>query len=446
MLFEGTVIDGIRIKQIVFEDNNIKLCKTLSNDNVLISNALIYKRWIDEKLIYDVNPFIKVLVNQQEYFYLKSNKQFQLGLIKNNGITISRQTALNFAFSLKQMRKITNVSLYDGIYIEEFNYILPTYTIKDVSDDALLGYYFSGNENKHFSEGGFRSLFLSEADFEEIAELVNIEIDKKPEIEPIKQEEKKIGKFTLTGRPELEKFFNEHIINILNEPERYKKLGIDFPSSIILYGPPGCGKTYAVDKLVEFLDLPKYEINSSTIASPYIHDTSKKISAMFEAAANSAPSVVVIDEMESYMSDRNSFGESSHHTEEVAEFLRQIQEANKKHVLVIAMTNLLDKIDPAILRKGRFDHHIEVGYPSEEEIKSLLEFLLAKISVSKEIDISVIASKLVGKSLADVSFVIKEAALISGKMGLDEISSEAIDEAIQILPKKEERIKLGFGV
>ena len=146
------------------------------------------------------------------------------------------------------------------------------------------------------------------------------------------------------------------------------------------------------------------------------------------------------------MSDRNSFGESSHHTEEVAEFLRQIQEANKKHVLVIAMTNLLDKIDPAILRKGRFDHHIEVGYPSEEEIKSLLEFLLAKISVSKEIDISVIASKLVGKSLADVSFVIKEAALISGKMGLDEIISEAIDEAIQILPKKEERIKLGFGV
>lgn len=223
-----------------------------------------------------------------------------------------------------------------------------------------------------------------------------------------------------------------------------KKLGIDFPSSIILYGPPGCGKTYAVDKLVEFLKLPKFEINSSSIASPYIHDTSKKVSAVFENAIANAPSVVIIDEMESYLSDRNSVGDGNHHIEEVAEFLRQIQEANKKHVIVIAMTNMINKIDPAILRKGRFDHQIEVGYPSKEEITSLLNYLLSKVSVSDDVNTNLLAEKLEGKSLADVTFVVKEAALICGKAKLEEINNQAIVSAIESLPHNQERRKIGF--
>ena len=222
-------------------------------------------------------------------------------------------------------------------------------------------------------------------------------------------------------------------------------MGIDFPSSIILYGPPGCGKTYAVDRLVEYLKLPKYEINSSSIASPYIHDTSRKISSIFETAIKNAPSVVVIDEMESYLSDRGNAGDSTHKLEEVAEFLRQIQEANKNHVLVIAMTNMLDKIDPAILRKGRFDHHIEVGLPSKDEIENLLKFLTKDISIEKGFDASELSKKLEGKTLADVNFIIKEAALISGKNGLDEISLQSLEESINSLPKKQERRRMGFG-
>ena len=87
-------------------------------------------------------------------------------------------------------------------------------------------------------------------------------------------------------------------------------------------------------------------MNSATVASPYIHDTSKKISAVFDSAIKSSPSVIVIDEMESYLSNRNNMNAGTHHFEEVAEFLRQIQEAQKNKVIVMAMTNMLDKIDP----------------------------------------------------------------------------------------------------
>ena len=84
--------------------------------------------------------------------------------------------------------------------------------------------------------------------------------------------------FKLRGRPFLEEFFQEHIIDIIANEERYKNLGVTFPSAIVLHGPPGCGKTFAIERLVEFLDWPVYPIDSSSIGSPYIHETSRKVS------------------------------------------------------------------------------------------------------------------------------------------------------------------------
>ena len=110
-------------------------------------------------------------------------------------------------------------------------------------------------------------------------------------------------------------------------------MGIDFPTAFILQGPPGCGKTYAVERLIEYLDWPSFFVDSGSIGSPYIHETSKRISAIFDEAIKNAPSVLVIDEMESFLMDRaNSMNGSGHHVEEVAEFLRRIPEAAQNHV------------------------------------------------------------------------------------------------------------------
>jgi predicted Ser/Thr protein kinase len=173
--------------------------------------------------------------------------------------------------------------------------------------------------------------------------------------QPQPPEEPVVAKvFKLPGRPQLEEFFNEHVIDIIFNPEKYQAVGINFPSAIVLHGPPGCGKTYAVERLVEYIDWPVYTIDSNSVGSPYIHETSKKISDVFAKAINDAPSIIVIDEMESFLSDRRSGSSLGlHHVEEVAEFLRRIPDAIKNKVLIIAMTNLIEMIDPAILRRGR---------------------------------------------------------------------------------------------
>ena len=128
-----------------------------------------------------------------------------------------------------------------------------------------------------------------------------------------------------------------------------------------MHGPPGCGKTFAVERLVDFLGWPSFQIDASSVASPYIHETSKKVAEVFDKAMQNAPSVLVIDEMEAFLADRE-MGSGHHRVEEVAEFLRRIPEATKNDVLIVAMTNRIEMIDPAILRRGRFDHVIKVDY------------------------------------------------------------------------------------
>jgi len=253
--------------------------------------------------------------------------------------------------------------------------------------------------------------------------------------------------FKLPGRPQLEKFFNEHVIDIIFNAEKYLALGIDFPSAIVLHGPPGCGKTFAVERLVEFIDWPSYSIDSNSVGSPYIHETSKKISEVFDKAIDGAPSVVVIDEMESFLTDRATGSTSGlHHVEEVAEFLRRIPEAIKSKVLIIAMTNMIKMIDPAILRRGRFDHIIEVGMPSREEVSSLLDSLLSKLPTSDDLNLDKILDALTGKALSDSAFVIREAARLAAKAGKTKLDQQSMEAALNSLPKDQEKkiSRIGF--
>lgn len=204
-----------------------------------------------------------------------------------------------------------------------------------------------------------------------------------------------------------------------------------------------------MERLVEFIDWPSYSIDSNSVGSPYIHQTSKKISEVFDKAIDCAPSVIVIDEMESFLSDRRSGSSSGlHHVEEVAEFLRRIPEATKKKVLIIAMTNLIEMIDPAILRRGRFDHIIEVGMPSREEVASLLNTLLSKLPKTEDLNIDKILNILTGKPLSDSAFVIREAARLAAKAGKKGLDQDSIILALNSLPQEKEKKerRIGFTV
>ena len=222
-------------------------------------------------------------------------------------------------------------------------------------------------------------------------------------------------------------------------------MGISFPGATVLYGPPGCGKTYAVDRLAEYLGWPRFDIDASSIASPFIHDTSKKIGEVFQAAIQAAPAILVIDEMEAFLTDRNqALGSASHRLEEVAEFLRRIPEAISKRVLVFAMTNMLDAIDPAVLRRGRFDHLVEVKLPTATEISMLLEVNFRQLPVDKAVDRQALAQTLAGRPLSDIAFVLREAGKTAVRRDLQQMDQECFAAAIAQLPQQQERRKIGF--
>lgn len=249
-----------------------------------------------------------------------------------------------------------------------------------------------------------------------------------------KPEEQKSVQFSLAGRPELERFINEHVVDIIENEARYKVLGIEFPSAIILHGPPGCGKTFAVERLVDYLGWPSFQIEASSVASPYIHETSKKVAEVFDKAMENAPAVLVIDEMEAFLSERQSGMSGQHHVEEVAEFLRRIPEAIKNRVLIIAMTNKIEMIDAAILRRGRFDHVVKVGMASEEEVHALLEKLVKDLPCENDIDVALLAKRLTGRPLSDVAFAVREGARLAARAGKDKLDQSSLLLAMDATP------------
>jgi cell division protease FtsH len=359
--------------------------------------------------------------------------------------------AVGFATAMRRTRtKEKNAKLSGGIYCEKYVVILPVPFMEEVlTDDVLLGSYLSGGVSVScFSERRLLSLvrWLTKDDLGEICSAANLRSPSQKKTEdgiPIGDKKKA---FRLIGRPELEAFFRDHIIDIIENRDRYKKLGIEFPSAVILYGPPGCGKTFAVEALVEYLDLPSFAISSGSIGSPYIHQTSMKIANVFDDAIKQSPSIIVIDEMEAYLSERA--GEfHSHKVEEVAEFLRGIPEALKNNVLIIGMTNMIEKIDPSILRRGRFDHVIKIDMPTETEVESLLHGLFSERPCEENIKLQKAIALLSGRPLSDASFLVREAARITAKTGKSKIDNASIEQALKLVVREKdapEERKIGF--
>lgn len=122
--------------------------------------------------------------------------------------------------------------------------------------------------------------------------------------------------------------------------------------------------------------------------------------------------------------------------EEVAEFLRSIPKAAEDRVLVIGMTNRLDSLDPAVVRRGRFDHILEVGMPSEIEVHALLTAKVADIPTEGDIDIAAMAKALAGRPLSDVGFIIREACRLAAKSGASKVGSIHIKTALDASPSR----------
>lgn len=453
------------IERILRDGGNWQLYITAGNGRALLIQPPLFRRWTECGLL-SATDLPMVQFGAQQLYCLTCAGNHQLSPIRETPSPTSRADALAFADALRATRTAApDVPLADALYVERISRLLPTWGTHTESGDAiLLGSYLSGGVPVSVLEFQRLRSFVNWLSHEQLLEILHragftTEHPDLPLAEPISdtrpvparsEPATRPAVFKLAGRPALENFFLEHVLDIIENPEQYQRLGIDFPGSIILHGPPGCGKTFAIERLVEYLGWPSFEISSSSIGSPFIHETSRKVAEVFDTAIKSAPSVLIIDEMEAFLADRESSGSSGHHrVEEVAEFLRRIPEANRNRVLIVAMTNRLEMIDSAIQRRGRFDHVIGVDFATQEEIKALLEHLLKDLPREDELELDRFSRQLEGRPLSDVAFLIRESARRTARAGKEKISSLQIQDSLNMLDARNDgraRNPIGFQI
>lgn len=243
---------------------------------------------------------------------------------------------------------------------------------------------------------------------------------------------KTLGHFKLPGRPELEQFFNDYIVDYYRERSRYEEMAVLPPNGVLLYGPPGTGKSYAARQLAKFLGWPVRTIDLGSVGSPYIHQTGLRLRQEFELAAQEAPSLIIMDEIDAMGASRNAL-EHNTQVEEMAELLRLLETSAEKNVLVVATTNRLEAMDPALLRKGRFDYQLHIDYATRDEIQAVLSKALNQRKVSPSLDLSAYASALHERPLSDVAWLVNEASRLAVRHQRHEIDGWCLDQALSRL-------------
>ncbi len=447
--------DGANCCRVLYSGSDWQILETRGGGSALLAEEVLVSKWVKIGLLSE-GEMPRFSFGQENFCETSCGPSQLLVPIADCRSPNNKSEALAFAAALRDTRLIDPQSpLQDAIYIEKFSRLLPTYQISSkTEDDVILGYWLTGGVN--ISVKSFRRLhqMLSWMPTEQLRKVVETagfipvgiqsaeqnqdEIasenitSKAISLQPLETQPKP---FQLPGRPELEAFFNENIIDIVHHRERYSALGVDLPAAILLYGPPGCGKTFAVEQLIAYLDWPSFQVDAASVASPYIHETSKKISDLFEKSIQNAPSVLVIDEMDAFLAERET-GNGHHRVEEMAEFLRRIPEAGKNGVLIVGMTNRIDMIDSAIMRRGRFDHIIKVDYASEKEICALLDKMLTLLPRDESVDSLQLAKILVRRPLSDVAFIVREGARLAARAGSNQLKQEFLLEAFEKSPAR----------
>ena len=466
--------DGPKARVALFEGVGWQILATDGPGRALMALDCIMAKWVESGLV-KPGVFRPFMLGEKQVWAVSCGADQVLCPVSSGKSPDTKAEAMSFALALKATRDIDRVSaLQDAIYAERISRLLPTYSISSrTDDDIILGYWLTGGASisaKSLRRLGQIMSWLGPTHLRGIVEAAGVSVTESlhgeestgagrkadanvPASPSIGAacEESALGAtspgFQLAGRSELEAFFNEHVIDIVQNRTRYEALGIDFPSAIVLHGPPGCGKTFAVERLVDHLGWPMFQVDASSVASPYIHETSKKIAEVFSKAMTNSPSVLIIDEMEAFLADRD-VGSGQHHVEEVAEFLRRIPEATKNHVLIVAMTNRVDMIDAAVLRRGRFDHVVKVDLASETEVLALLAKLLATLPMDGDVELGPLAKEFAGRPLSDVTFVVREAARLAAHAGRTSLNQDCLWAAADSAPAREHQAakqrRIGF--
>ena len=202
---------------------------------------------------------------------------------------------------------------------------------------------------------------------------------------------------------------SEAVIWPMKEPERFESMGIDPPGGILLYGPPGTGKTFVVRALAHESAAAFFPVKGAELLDKFVGESERGVREVFSRARAAAPSIIFFDELDALAPVRGS-SSTSVTDSVVAALLTELDGIGSRgDVIVIGASNRRGLIDPALLRSGRFEVHIELGLPVAEARRALLN--ITDVPFDETVDLDVLAERTEGLSFADLSGLLREAAL-----------------------------------
>lgn len=231
----------------------------------------------------------------------------------------------------------------------------------------------------------------------------------------------------------------EEIVDFLKEPQKYVKVGARIPKGVLLVGPPGTGKTLLAKAIAGEAGVPFFSISGSDFVEMFVGVGASRVRDLFEEAKKNAPCIVFIDEIDA-VARRRGTGMGGGHDEREQTLNQLLVEMDgfgvNEGIIVMAATNRVDILDPAILRPGRFDRKVGVGRPDIKGREDILRVHAAKKPLGEDVDLKEIARTTAGYTGADLENLMNEAAIITAKDGRFFINQSDIRQAF---------IKTGIG-
>ena len=218
------------------------------------------------------------------------------------------------------------------------------------------------------------------------------------------------GFAAVAGMEELKQQMREEVIDPLHNPEEYHRYGVTIPNGMLLYGPPGCGKTFFAKHFAEEVGFNFMCITPATLKSRYVNATQENIAKMFKEAEENAPTVIFIDEMNELVPNRDDSNVHEMSRSAVNEMLAQMDRTGEKGVFIIGATNYPNMIDPAILRAGRLDKKYYIGVPDTEARMALFKLYLKKRPYDFGLDYHQLADMTQGYVSADIQLIVNNAS------------------------------------
>jgi len=239
------------------------------------------------------------------------------------------------------------------------------------------------------------------------------------------------------GMSDLLETLNHKVVRPLADPEAFEEYGIGVVNGVLLHGPPGCGKTHVAGALAGEVDHAFVEVSPADVTSKYMGEPAQKVEELFEIARANAPCVLFIDEIDGIAGDRD--GDSNMNSSEqqlVNQLLTELEGIAEEDVVVVGATNLVEDVDGAIRRSGRFDERVEVPEPDAEARRSILELHLAGRPTAEDLDLGPVVQATAGYAASDLELLAENAARKAlredAPIGTEHLEAEAEDSSTSI--------------